>query len=120
MARARTGCLEELQSKDGKVYYRVRVLLTDKTRARVDVPEAHGCSKEHAQLYAATVQAREDKTGELLAAKRLREANRRAQRDASRGETCTIYHDASPSSVGARERRTRSTTRQFGASGSRP
>lgn len=93
MSRARTGSIEAFRRKDGKVYYRARIRLADGTRARVDVPKRYATDDDTRELYARALQEREDDTGELLAKKRAREARRAAERDCSKGETCTKYRE---------------------------
>jgi hypothetical protein len=87
--RARTGSIEAFHRADGKVYYRARIRLADGTRARVDVPRKCATDEKTRDLYALALQEREDETGELLAKKRARITQRAAERDSSRGETCT-------------------------------
>jgi integrase len=93
MAPPRSGYVEPFKRADGKTYYRARVRLADDSRARVDVPERYAnpaggkSARERAELYAAALQEREDETGDLLAAKRTREAADAKKRDPLNGET---------------------------------
>ncbi len=97
MPPPRTGSLEKYRPADGRTYYRARIRLADGTRARVDVPEKYSTpaggktAEQRAELYAQAAQEREDERGELLEAKRKREAT--AKRDLSAGESCDAYHD---------------------------
>ncbi len=82
MPARRTGTVDKYQRASGRVYYRARIRLADGTRARVDIPPRYcvaaggKTAEERAELYAEAVQEREDETGELLAAKRARLAEK--------------------------------------------
>lgn len=98
MPPARTGHVETGRRADGSIYFRARIRLGDRSRERVDVPaevvagRARGMTaKERAELYAQAVQEREDETGELLAAKRKREAEKAKLDDPLAAETCDRY-----------------------------
>lgn len=92
--RARTGHVEPFRRVDGTVYYRARIHLADDSRVRVDVPAKYTVAAggktglERAKLWAHARQEREDETGELLAAKRAKEATAARQRAREGGETC--------------------------------
>src|SRR5215472_9963714 len=92
MPRARTGSIEKRRRKNGTTYYRARIRLADGSRIRVDVPRKYA-TDDDAEVYALAVQEREDERGELLAAKKKREAEAAVQRDPARGETCDAWHD---------------------------
>jgi len=93
MASDRTGTVETFTRADGSKYHRAKVRLGDGTRERVDIPDKHAGTPQRRALFAQAMQEREDETGELLAKKRARLAERAAQRDPLRGETCTAYRD---------------------------
>jgi integrase len=105
------GSVEWGRRADGTRYARARIRLADGSRERVDVPAkysvaAGGASAdERATLYARYIQEREDKTGELLAAKKQREAAK-AKSEAGPSETCDKYfrrHSAARESDGVRD-----------------
>jgi integrase len=95
MPARRTGTVESFRRANGSVYYRARIWLGDESRIRVDVPvkyahPAGGLSaEERAKLYAAAIQEREDKTGELLVQKRQRMAASKS----SEAESCSAYRE---------------------------
>jgi hypothetical protein len=93
----RTGGVEPVRRADGKPAFKARIRLADHSRVRIDVPEKY-CTpaggrtgRERAELYAQAAQEREDETGELLAQKQVRLAERRKKHDRTHGETCEQY-----------------------------
>jgi len=93
MMRTRSGSVEPFRRVDGSIYFRARIRLGDGTRERVDVPHKYAVAaggrtaRERAELYAQARQEREDETGELLAAKRARQAERKRRNDPRHAET---------------------------------
>jgi integrase len=99
MPPPRTGSLEKGRRADGRRYFRVRIRLADGSRERVDVPVKYSTpaggktGEERAALYALAVQEREDETGELLANKKARQAEKAKQSDPRNGETVKLWSD---------------------------
>jgi len=99
MPRPRTGYVEPFKRADGRTYYRARIRLADGSRERVDVPGKYSTpaggktADERAELYALAAQEREDETGDLLAKKKAREAEKAKQSDPRNGETVKLWSD---------------------------
>jgi integrase len=99
MPPPRTGSIDHGRRANGTHCYRARIRLGDGTRARVDVPEPYTkaaggkTGEERAELYALAVQERENETGELLAKKKARQAEKARQSDPRHGETCSMYRE---------------------------
>lgn len=89
----RTGTIEACKRADGTKYFRARIRLADGSRERVNVPEKHAYSEERAKHYAQAVQEKEERTGEMLAAKVAREAQKAAESDPRHGETWAKWFD---------------------------
>ncbi len=93
MPPSRTGSLERYRASKGGTYFRARIRLADGSRVRVDVPVKYSTpaggktTEERAELYALAVQEREEETGELLAKKKSREAEKAKPSHRGNGET---------------------------------
>ncbi len=90
--KTRTGTLEAFEGPDGARRYRGRLRLADGSKSgRLELPER--LDEAGARAYLASLQAAEDATGQVLAAKRDRAREiAAASRSPSVGETCDTWH----------------------------
>lgn len=93
MARARTGTLEPVKDAAGRTYWRGKVRLLDKSRARVDIPEPKCYSKTAAKDHVAYCQEDEDKTHTIYNAIAKKRAKVQAAVPGAEGATCDAWYE---------------------------
>ncbi|MGA7119696.1 MAG: site-specific integrase [Polyangiaceae bacterium] len=97
MPRPRTGYVEPHRRASGAVYFLACIRLADGSKERVRVPRSYSTpsggrtARERADLYAEARQEREDETGELLAKRNERRAEKARHCEEEQGETCAQY-----------------------------
>ena len=87
----RTGTLEPLRDATGRPYYAGKIRLADKSRTRVEIPEAKRYSETAARNYLAWAQEQEDATHAHYNAKISATTKRQATTPGAPGETCDAF-----------------------------
>lgn len=101
MSPPRKGCVEPRRRANGALSFLARIRLADGSRERVKVPPSYctpaggSTARERAELYAEARQERENETGELLAKRKERLADKAKQHEAlmAPGETVAKWCD---------------------------